>query len=487
MSKPLVLGANTQGKHVHLFPSMGNRHGLIAGATGTGKTITLQILAEAYSDIGVPVFTADVKGDLSGISQPAKSHLKIDERIEKIGIDGYQANGYPVRFWDIYGKTGHVVRTTIQDMGPDLLANLMELTEAQASILYIAFTYADDEGLPLLDLKDLKSLISFLQDNAKDLRQDYGSMSTRSLGALQRKLLVLEEQGGDQFFGEPALSIHDFMQQVDGKGIINLLDGRDLILNPGIYTTFLLWFLTELFEELEEQGDADKPRFVFFFDEAHLLFDNAPKALLQRLEQVVRIIRSKGVGVYFVTQSPSDIPDDVLGQLGNRIQHALRAFTPKEKKAVRVAAQSFRENPDLDTETVIMELGVGEALVSVLDEEGVPTMVEQTLMVPPQSLIGPSKDNQRDEVIDASLVREKYDEDVDSVSAYEMLQVRRKEKEEKLQKMKEEEQELTSKNRKRNSRRQGYLEAFGKTLVRSLASGVSRRILKTAIGAIARR
>lgn len=486
MSEPILIGANPNGQQVFLYPEMGNRHGLVAGATGTGKTVTLQVLTEGFSRLGVPVFTADVKGDLSGLSAAAKPHPKIDERIEKIGIENYAANATPVRLWDIYGKSGHMVRTTIEDMGPDLLSNLLELTAAQSSILYVAFTYADDEKLPLLDLKDLRSLVSFLQENYKSLKEKYGSMSPQSLGALQRKLLVLETEGGDKFFGEPALNLEDFMQVQDGRGVVNILDGRDLILNPRIYTTFLLWFLTELFEQLEEQGDSDKPRLVFFFDEAHLLFDNAPKALLERVEQVVRIIRSKGVGIYFVTQSPSDIPDDVLGQLGNRVQHALRAFTPKEQKAIKVAAQSFRENPDLDTVEVITQLGVGEALVSVLDPKGVPTLVEQTLIVPPESQIGPVEDNARDVLIEESPYFEKYGEEIDRDSAYEILQKRREEKEKRQEELSEEEKKLSSRNRKSRGgyKRQGYFEAFGKTLVRSLASGFSRRIIRSVIRSI---
>ena len=347
----LLIGGNPDKKHISLNPKMANRHGLIAGATGTGKTVTLQVLIENFSKIGVPVFTADIKGDLSGVAVEAKSHPKITERIEKIGIDNYTPHDNPVVFWDVFGKHGHPVRTTISEMGPVLLSNLLELNETQQGVMHIAFDIADEQGLLLLDIKDVRAMLNWLSDNRKEIQREYGAVSSQSVAAIVRKLLVLENAGGDHFFGEPALDIKDMMRvDEQGRGIINILHGKDLMMNPRIYATFLLWMLSELFEELDEVGDPDKPRLVFFFDEAHLLFKYAPDALLERIEQVVRLIRSKGVGIYFITQHPNDVPDTVLGQLGNRVQHALRAFTPKDMKAVKTAAQTFRANPKLDTE-----------------------------------------------------------------------------------------------------------------------------------------
>ena len=355
---------------VTLQPKYANRHGLIAGATGTGKTITLQVLAEGFSRIGVPVFMADVKGDLSGISQQGSAHPKVDERVEHIGIDDFEFDSNSCVFWDLFGDKGHPVRATISDMGPTLLSQLLGLNETQTGIMTVVFRFADDEGLLLLDLKDLTTTLKFIGDNAKQFKADYGNISSASVGAIQRRLIELEESGADEFFGEPQLDLWDLMRvDSNGRGNINVLAADKLMMKPKLYATFLLWLISELFEDLPEVGDQDKPRLVFFFDEAHLLFEDAPKALVEKVEMVVRLIRSKGIGIYFITQSPLDIPEDVLGQLGNRVQHALRAFTPKDKKAVRATAQTMRENPAFDSETAIMELGVGEALVSTLEED----------------------------------------------------------------------------------------------------------------------
>lgn len=495
----LLIGANPQQEHILLNPKMANRHGLIAGATGTGKTITLQVLTENFSKMGVPVFTADIKGDLSGLAAAARPHPKIDERIEKIGIDGYTAHANPVVFWDILGSNGHPVRTTITEMGPILLGNLLELNDTQEGVLHIAFDIADEQGLLLIDIKDLRSMLNWLSDNRKEIMREYGNVSSQSVAAIVRRLLVLENSGGDKFFGEPALNIRDMMRtDHNGKGIINILHSKNLMLNPRIYATFLLWMLSELFEELEEVGDPEKPRLVFFFDEAHLLFDKAPRALLERIEQVVRLIRSKGVGIYFISQHPSDIPDDVLGQLGNRIQHALRAFTPKDLKAVKAAAETFRQNPEVDTAELITQLGVGEALVSVLDEKGRPSIVQRTLICPPESRIGPLNENERKKIRQESPLQGQYDKAVDRESAYEIL----KEKEEKLisrqknemaeaKKLREKAtrdkaaaKKERAKRKKPRSNRQSYGEAFIKTLIRTVSSGVGRKIVRGLLGSI---
>ncbi|MCO4755399.1 MAG: DUF853 family protein [Bacteriovoracaceae bacterium] len=405
-----------------ILSKMANRHGLIAGATGTGKTVTLQILAENFSRIGVPVFMSDVKGDLSGISKPGKEHPKITERINTIGISGFTFSGNPVVFWDVFGELGHPIRTTISEMGPLLLSRLLNLNDTQTGVLTLIFRIADDDGLLLLDIKDLRSILQYAAENAADFSKEYGRISRASVGAIQRKLLTLEDQGGDIFFGEPALNLDDFLQtDENGNGVINILAANKLIGSPRIYATFLLWLLSELFEQLPEVGDPEKPKLVFFFDEAHLLFDNTSKALQEKIEQVARLIRSKGVGVYFVSQNPLDIPDAVLGQLGNRIQHALRAYTPRDQKAVRTAAQTFRTNPNLDTETAITELAVGEALVSFLDEKGRPNIVERALIRPPFSQIGPIELKERKRIIRSSLVYGFYEKLVDRESAYEML------------------------------------------------------------------
>ncbi|KZX93202.1 MULTISPECIES: helicase HerA-like domain-containing protein [unclassified Sulfitobacter] len=409
--------------------SYANRHGLIAGATGTGKTVTLQILAEGFANAGVPVFLSDVKGDLSGLavagSETAKLHVPFTERAAKIGFDDYAYQSFPVTFWDLFGQQGHPVRTTVSEMGPLLIAQLLSLSEAQEGILNIAFRVADEEGMPLLDLKDLQSLLVWVGENAKDLALRYGNVSTASAGTIQRRLLVLENQGGAQLFGEPALALSDLMRcDADGRGRINILAADKLMASPKLYATFLLLLMSELFEELPEVGDPDKPKLVFFFDEAHLLFDDAPKALVDKVEQVARLIRSKGVGVYFVTQNPADVPDDILGQLGNRIQHALRAFTARDRKELRQAAETYRENPRFDTEEAIREVGVGEAVTSMLQRKGVPGVVERTLIRPPSSRLGPITVAERAAVLAESDLAGKYETVQDRNSAYEMLKAR---------------------------------------------------------------
>lgn len=482
----ILIGGNQEQQHILLNPKMANRHGLIAGATGTGKTVTLQVLAESFSNLGVPVFAADIKGDLSGIAKAASPHPKITERIDKINIADYQARANPVVFWDVFGKNGHPVRTTISEMGPLLLSNLLELNDTQSGVLHIAFDIADEQGLLLLDLKDLRSMLNWLTDNRQEISRNYGNVTSQTVAAIIRKLLVLENSGGDHFFGEPALNINDLMRvDSNGKGFINLLYSRELMLNPKIYSTFLLWMLSELFEELDEVGDPDKPRLVFFFDEAHLLFDHAPRILLQRIEQVVRLIRSKGVGIYFVTQNPTDIPDSVLGQLGNRFQHALRAFTPKDQKAIKAAAETFRPNPKLDTQSVITQLSVGEALVSVLDEKGRPSPVEQTLICPPCSQIGPLEQSDWQTTFDNSIVKGVYDVSIDRESAYEILLQREKELEKRqAREMKEAESIRKSTPSTRKSNRQSVGETFLKSLARSVSSGIGRKIVRGLLGSI---
>jgi DNA helicase HerA-like ATPase len=410
----------------YLALKLANRHGLITGATGTGKTVTLQIMAEGFSRAGVPVFCADVKGDLSGIATAGTTKDFLEARAEKIGFaEDYEYDATPTIFWDLFGEKGHPIRTTISEMGPLLLSRLMDLNETQEGVLNIAFRIADEEGLMLLDLKDLRAMLLSLDGRKDEISAKYGNVSTASIGAIQRRLLVLEDQGGANFFGEPALKIADFMRtHTDGRGIVSVLAADKLMNNPRLYATFLLWLLSELFEELPEVGNPDKPRVVFFFDEAHLLFDEAPKALLERVEQVCRLIRSKGVGVYFVTQNPLDVPDEVLSQIGNRVQHALRAFTPRDQRAVKAAAETFRPNPDLDAFEVITQLGVGEALVSTLEKKGVPSIVQRTLIRPPSSRLGPLEDNERAEHIKTSPILGQYDETVDRESAYEILKKR---------------------------------------------------------------
>jgi uncharacterized protein len=407
---------------ISLVPGMANRHGLVAGATGTGKTVTLQVMAEALSAIGVPVFAADVKGDLSGISQAGKSSPKLDDRLKLLGLGDWQFSGCPVVFWDVFGKQGHPVRATVSEMGPLLLSRILNLNDTQTGVLTLIFKIADDQGLLLLDMKDLQAMLQAVANSAKDYQTEYGNISAASVGSIQRGLVALQQQGGDRFFGEPALNIEDLLQ-VDsrGRGVVNILAADQLLQSPQLYATFLLWLMSELFEKLPEVGDPEKPKLVFFFDEAHLLFSDLPAVLQSRIEQVVRLIRSKGVGVFFVTQNPIDVPETVLGQLSNRVQHALRAFSPRDQKAVKAAAQTFRSNPKLDVEEVITQLGVGEALVSFLDENGIPGIVERAMIYPPHSQIGPITPDQRAEIVRSSVIAGVYEQTVDRESAYEKL------------------------------------------------------------------
>jgi len=471
---------------VYLEPRLANRHGLIAGATGTGKTVSLQILAESFSRRGVPVFMADVKGDLSGISQPGREHPKLRERAEQIGLDNYVFEGFPVVYWDLFGKQGHPVRATVSEMGPLLLARMLGLNETQEGVLYAVFRMADDEGLLLLDLKDLRALLAFAGEHASELTLEYGNIPRSSVGAIQRRLLVLEQEGARAFLGEPALDLFDFMRTgANGYGNINILAADTLMQHPKLYATFLLWLLSELFEELPEIGDPDKPRLVFFFDEAHLLFDDAPKALVDKVEQVVRLIRSKGVGVYFVTQNPLDIPDAILGQLGNRIQHALRAFTPRDQKAVRAAATTFRLNPAFDAAAAIKELGVGEALVSMLGGKGIPAIVERTLIRPPASRLGPATAAERRAIIQQSLLGSRYDQAIDRKSAYETLKERAdKAVAEVAQQPRTAARGKARSGSSRGSNRQGVMEAMIKSVVRSIGSSLGRQISRGILGSI---
>jgi len=422
MAAPLLIARSS--KDLFLLPQMANRHGLIAGATGTGKTVSLQTMAEQLSGSGVPIFMADVKGDLAGLSQPGGGNPKVQERIEKLGLGNFGFAASPVVFWDVFGRDGHPVRATVSEMGPLLLSRILNLNEVQQGVLTVAFKVADDNGLLLLDLKDLRALVQYVGENAKQFTSQYGNVSTASVGAIQRGLLQLEQQNGASFFGEPALNFDDWLQTDGGRGQINILAADKLMQSPRLYATFLLWMLSELYENLPEIGDAERPRLAFFFDEAHLLFDDAPAALLEKIEQIVRLVRSKGVGVYFVTQNPLDVPDVILGQLGNRVQHALRAFTPRDQKAVQAAAETFRANPKLDVAEVITELEVGEALVSLLDEKGAPGVVERAYVIPPRSHVGAIAPEQRAAVVKSSLIAGHYENAVDRESAYEQLKSR---------------------------------------------------------------
>lgn len=463
-----------------------NRHGLIAGATGTGKTVTLQGLAEGFSREGIPVFISDVKGDLSGIAQPSNMEDFLVKRAEIIGFaDEYKPYAFPVAFWDMFGDKGLPLRTTISEIGPILLARILELNDTQEGVLNIAFRIADEEGLLLLDLKDLRSLLISVGQRAKEISLEYGNISSASIGAIQRRLLQLQEQGGDLFFGEPALDLNDFIKtDEDGFGQINLLAADKLMQTPRLYATFLLWLMSELFEELPEIGDSDKPKLIFFFDEAHLLFNGAPKSLLEKIEQVVKLIRSKGVGIYFITQNPADIPDSVLAQLGNRIQHALRSFTAKQRKAIKLAAQTYRTNPDFKVETAITELGVGEALVSTLEKKGQPSIVQRTLIRPPYSRLGGVDESFRKKSIKNSPLFDKYGETIDRESAYEILKARA-EKATRHAEEAEREMERT-KPKKRRSNRQSTGEAFMKSMARSIGSQVGRSIIRGIMGAMKR-
>ncbi len=485
MTDGILIGGSDAGK-IFLNPRYANRHGLVAGATGTGKTVTLQCLAEGFSDLGIPVFLADVKGDISGMSQPGKPHPKVDERVQKIGIENYRQRGYPVAFWDLFGKKGTPVRTTISEMGPQLISRLLDLNETQESIIMLVFDFADKEGMLLVDLPDLRTTLEYLGNNSKELGTGFG-VSKASVNAILRRLLMLEREGGNKFFGEPALELDDFMQKSrDGRGIINILAADQLIMNPRVYSTFLLWLLSELFENLPELGDPEQPIMVFFFDEAHLLFRDAPKALLEKIEQVVRLIRSKGVGIYFISQSPSDIPDSVLGQLGNRVQHALRAYTPKEQKAVRVAAQSFRTNPELDTVTVITELGVGEALVSTLQEKGIPAPVQRVLVRPPHSRMGKATMAERKAILAKDINQKRYVETLDPRSAHEVLLERTA-----ARQKKEQEAELAARATKEKSKpkakgrsRESAGEAFLKSMARAAGSNLGRKLFRGILGSL---
>jgi len=474
----LELGGGNDGR-VALRLRLANRHGLIAGATGTGKTVTLQVLAENFSRAGVPVFMADVKGDLAGLAKPGNPNDKIDKRLKELKIKDWSARPVPVVFWDLYGKNGHPIRTTISEMGPLLLSNLLELNDTQEGVLYACFKIADDQGLLLLDLKDLRALLSHIAENAKSFQKDYGNIAAASAASIQRALLVLEQQGAENFFGEPALKLDDLMQvDFSGNGVVSVLDATQLLPKPRLYATFLLWLLAELFEQLPEVGDADKPKLVFFFDEAHLLFDNAPKALLEKIEQVVRLIRSKGVGVYFISQSPLDIPEDVLGQLGHRVQHALRAFTPKDQKAVKAAAQTFRARKGLDVESAITELGTGEALVSVLDEKGSPTPVAHILVRPPESRIGPLTDAERAEHLKRSPLKGRYDQAVDRDSAYELLTKRGEQAAAAVA------QEDAAKPVKRGREPESIVESMAKSAARAIGSQIGRQIVRGVLGSL---
>jgi len=423
MTAPLLIAQNDQLQLV-LLPQMANRHGLITGATGTGKTVTLQSLAESFSRIGVPVFLTDIKGDLSGVAKKGGGNAKVQARVEQLHLDDFAHRAYPVTFWDVAGKQGHPVRATVSDMGPLLLGRMLNLNDTQQGVLTLVFKIADDNGMLLLDFKDLRAMVQYAGENAKTYTTEYGNVSTASIGAIQRGLLQLDHEGGAELFGEPMLDIADLMQTEQGAGVINILAADQLMQSPKVYSTLLLWLLSELYENLPEAGDLEKPKLVFFFDEAHLLFNDAPAALLDKVEQVVRLIRSKGVGVYFVTQNPADVPDKILGQLGNRIQHALRAFSVRDQKAVRAAAETMRDNAALDEEAAITELGVGEALISLLDEKGRPAVVERAFIVPPRAQIGPLTATERQQTIAHSLVAGHYEKTVDRESAYEMLKGR---------------------------------------------------------------
>lgn len=472
----IILGGNKEGRQLLFDAGMANRHGLITGATGTGKTITLQLLAESFSRLGVPVFSADVKGDLSGIGAPGRENQKITDRLKRIGLQAHSFEGCPTLFWDLFGQTGHPIRTTVSEMGPILLANLLNLNETQSGILHVAFTVADAQGLLLLDLKDLHTMLIWMTDNRQELGKKYGNISSTSIATIQRRLLILKESGGEDFFGEPALNIQDLMRtDFSGRGVVSLLNASTLYSNPKIYSSFLLWLLSELMEELPERGDAPLPKLVFFFDEAHLLFDNAPPALLQRITQVVRLIRSKGVGIFFVTQYPNDIPDEVLGQLGCRIQHALRAFTPKDQKAVRVAAETFRQNPQIDTETMITELGTGEALVSTLDEQGRPSIVDWCLLSPPRSHIGPMESTERERLFVNSPLKGLYDTPIDRQSAHEVLT-------ERAAALQPPQAPVKPQHQRSSGQRQSVGEALLKSVARTVGSQIGRSLIRGILG-----
>jgi uncharacterized protein len=496
---PILVGkavTTADSGNVFLLPKYGNRHGLVAGATGTGKTVTLMTLAEGFSRIGVPVFLADVKGDVAGLAMAGVANERITQRVAEIGIADYKPEAAPVVLWDLYGKFGHPVRTTVSEIGPTLLARILELNDTQSGVLDIVFKLADDRGLLLLDLEDLRALLGLVADERKDISTSYGLVSTQSIGAIQRALLRLEQEGAEMFFGEPALELSDLMRTTpDGRGVIGVLAADQLILKPRLYSSFLLWLLSELFESLPEVGDLDKPKLVFVFDEAHLLFDDAPPALQQRIEQVVRIIRSKGVGVYFCSQFPDDVPDEILGQLGNRVQHALRAFTPRDQKAVKTAAETFVANPDLDVAKAISQLGVGEALVSTLQDKGIPMPVERTLIAPPRSRMGAITEAERAQVRAGSPVGGKYDTRVDRDSAAEMLAKKAETKTEQAQapqartRAQDDSEDSGFGQAVKDAmfgtrRRQGMVETMAKQTARTVGSQIGRQILRGVLGSI---
>ncbi len=478
-----------------MLPDKANRHGLITGATGTGKTITLQRLAESFSHLGVPVFMADIKGDLTGVSQVGGGNQKVEDRLTLLGLkEGFEYSGCPVTLWDVFGEQGHPLRATVSEMGPLMLARVLQLNDTQSAVLTLCFKIADTNGLMLLDFKDLRSMLQYVGENAEQFQAEYGNVSKASVGSIQRGLIELETQGAENFFGEPAVNLNDFMQTISGKGVINVLAADKLFNSPKLYSTFLLWLLSELFEMLPEAGDLEKPKLVFFFDEAHLLFNDTPEALVDKIEQVVRLIRSKGVGVYFVTQNPVDIPESILGQLGNRVQHALRAFTPKDQKGVKAAAETFRQNPEIDVATAITELGVGEALVSFLDEKGIPSMVERAFVIPPHSHIGPVSPDQRQQLLANSLVAGQYETVVDRESAYEMLKAKSEASAQIAEaeieaKAAQEEAEKQAKEEARAERAasSGGDSAFGaftKSAARAVGSNVGRQIVRGVLGGI---
>ena len=494
MAQPLPIARTSTGTDLSILPAFANRHGLITGATGTGKTVTMQLIAESFSRIGVPAFMADVKGDVSGIAAPGSPTPKVAERLRRLELEEPKWAESPVTFWDVFGERGHPVRATISDMGPLLLGRLLNLNDVQQGVLALAFKIADDKGLLLLDLKDLRAMTQFVGDNAAEFRTGYGNVSAASIGAIQRGLLELEQQGSDRFFGEPMLDIADLIQTEGGRGMVNVLAADRLMTSPKVYSTFLLWMLSELFENLPEVGDPEKPVIVFFFDEAHLLFTDAPAALTAKIEQVVRLIRSKGVGIYFVTQNPLDLPDGVLGQLGNRVQHALRAFSPRDQKVVKAAAQTMRENPAFDTERAITELAVGEALVSLLDETGSPTVVERAWILPPASQIGPVSDVERAAIGKRSVLHGHYERAVDRESAYEKLSARNVDKQAMPTKPgsqgeprglpKTLDDLLLGSTGPRGGHREGVLESAAKSAARSIGSQVGRAILRGVLGSI---
>jgi hypothetical protein len=480
-----------QSEHaIYLLPQMANRHGLITGATGTGKTVTLQVMAEQFSRIGVPVFMSDIKGDLSGISVAGGSNSKVATRVEQLALDDFTYSAYPVTFWDAFGKQGHPMRATISDMGPLLLGRMLNLNETQAGVLNLVFKIADDHAMLLLDLKDLRAMLQYVGDNSKDFTTEYGNVSTASIGAIQRGLLSLETQGGEHIFGEPMLNIDDLLQtDAQGRGMVNILAADDLMQSPKTYGTLLLWLLSELYENLPEAGDLDKPKLVFFFDEAHLLFNDAPSALVDKIEQVVRLIRSKGVGVYFVTQNPADVPDKILSQLGNRIQHALRAFSPRDQKAVNAAAETMRDNPALDEAAAITELGVGEALVSCLDEKGRPNIVERALILPPTAQIGPITPEQRAAIISSSLLAGHYEQVIDRESAYEKIKQPKATAVETSPTTASENGSWLDGILNNNTpaparRRENMLESFGKSAARAIGSEVGRTLIRGILGSL---